>query len=72
MIRFHEVDEVPVDACRLVADRRDALAAPRGRLSLAFCEACGFIQNTAFEASRVIYGQGYEDSQAFSPRFRSS
>lgn len=40
-----------------------------GDLVLGCCTACGFIQNTAFDPSLVSYAQGYEDTQAHSPRF---
>ncbi len=40
-----------------------------GSLRLAFCEACGFVQNNAFDPLLIDYSEGYEDSQAFSQRF---
>lgn len=43
----------------------------RGTLALTACEDCGFIFNRAFDPSMPIYGEGYENSQAFSPSFNS-
>jgi len=67
---FHELDRVPVYACHLPTSREEALRVPTGSLRLGFCPSCGFIQNTAFDPRLVDYTQSYEDSQAYSPRFR--
>lgn len=67
---FHEVERVPLHCCQLIESREAALEAPTGRLRLSFCEACGFIQNDAFDPALIDYSVGYEDSQTFSPRFR--
>ena len=66
---FHEQEGVPVHSCRLVDTREEALAFPRGDLRLAFCESCGFIANTVYDASLQDYGIAYEETQGFSPRF---
>lgn len=61
--------DVPVHSCLLLDDRAAAEAFPRGALTLAFCPACGLLQNRAFDAALVDYSADYEDSQAHSPRF---
>lgn len=68
---FHEVERVPLHCCQLIESREAALRAPTGRLRLSFCDACGFIQNDAFDPAEIDYSESYEDSQAFSPRFLS-
>jgi SAM-dependent methyltransferase len=68
---FHEQESVPVHSCRLVRTREQALAFPRGKLRLAFCPACAFITNTAYDPSLQDYGISYEETQGFSPRFRT-
>ena len=68
---FYAVPEIPVHSCLMVATREEALAFPRGDLELVFCEACGFIQNAGYDASLQHYSTDYEETQAFSPRFRS-
>jgi SAM-dependent methyltransferase len=68
---FYEVERIPIHCCKLIESRREALESPTGELRLAFCDGCGFIQNNAFDPSLIDYRQSYEDSQIFSPRFRS-
>jgi SAM-dependent methyltransferase len=53
----------------LLDSREEALAFPKGDLELAFCEACGFIQNSLFDPALLDYTQDYEESQGFSPTF---
>ncbi len=67
---FYEVREIPVHSCLMVDSREKALAFPRGDLELVFCHDCGFIQNRLFDPERENYSPDYEETQAFSPRFR--
>jgi SAM-dependent methyltransferase len=46
-----------------------ALTYPKGNLELAFCRACGFIQNNVFDPAMHEYSSRYEETQGFSPRF---
>ena len=66
---FYEVERVPVHSCRLVATEDEALSFPTGRLRLAFCPACGFVTNSAFDPALQDYSLDYEETQAFSPHF---
>ena len=68
---FYRVASIPVHSCLLVETREAALAFPRGDLELGFCEACGFIQNRRFDRALLDYSVDYEETQGFSPRFRS-
>jgi SAM-dependent methyltransferase len=68
---FYSVDAVPAHSCLLMPSRQRALSYPTGRLHLAHCESCGFITNTAFDPNLLDYGQDYEETQGFSPTFRS-
>ena len=68
---FYSVDQIPVHSCLLMPTEREAIEYPKGDMRLAFCEACGFIQNSAFDASVHEYSTRYEETQAFSPRFQS-
>jgi SAM-dependent methyltransferase len=54
---------------RLLRTRAEALAFPRGSLRLGFCQACGFITNTAYDPAPQDYGDSYEETQGFSPTF---
>ncbi len=67
---FHEHRGIPVHSCRLVSSVEEALAFPRGELSLSFCGTCGFVTNTVYDASLQDYSVAYEETQGFSPRFR--
>jgi len=66
---FYEVERVPVHSNELHASREAALARPTGALRLACCEACGFVQNQAFDPAQMDYAESYEDSQGGSARF---
>lgn len=68
---FYEARNVPVNSCLLLSTRRQALSFPRSDVILGFCEACGFISNVAFDASRVNYSSVYEDQQCYSSTFNA-
>lgn len=66
---FFGEDSVPQNSCLLLDDPTTAATFPRGRLAIAFCDACGFVTNTAFEPGSAEYSQRYEETQGFSGRF---
>lgn len=66
---FHRVSGVPVANSLLLGSADEARAVATGDLELGWCDRCGFMQNVAFDASLVSYGDGYEDTQAHSARF---
>ena len=68
---FYSLASIPVHSCILVESRGESLEHPRRRMDLGFCDACGFIFNTAFDPNVHEYSQDYEDTQAFSPTFSS-
>ena len=68
---FHEQRNVPVRSVALLRTAEEARTFPRRNLELAFCGACGFVFNRAFDASVQDYSRSSEESQAFSPRFRA-
>jgi SAM-dependent methyltransferase len=68
---FHSEPDVPVNSCLLLSSASDAKDFPRGAIRLGHCTACGFISNTAFDVSNVTYAAAYEETQGFSPRFRT-
>lgn len=67
---FHRLPGIPVNSCLLVDDRQTALDFQTGDLELAFCAACGFIQNRRFDPAAVTYSTDYEETQGFSGHFR--
>jgi SAM-dependent methyltransferase len=66
---FFEESSVPTNSCLLMDDPSEASGFPRGELRVAFCDACGFVTNTAFVPGQAEYSQRYEETQGFSPRF---
>jgi SAM-dependent methyltransferase len=68
---FYELHDIPVHSCLMFDDRATALAYPRRDLVLGFCGTCGFISNIVFDPTVQSYSAGYEEQQAFSPRFRA-
>lgn len=71
MQAFHRDESVPTNSCILLTSREEALAYPRGRIELAFCPACGFISNMAFDGMLTEYSGRYEETQGFSDTFNS-
>lgn len=68
---FHRQASVPTNSCILLGSREEALAYPRGQIDLAFCSACGFISNMAFDAKLTEYSGRYEETQGFSETFNA-
>jgi SAM-dependent methyltransferase len=71
MLTFFGLIGIPVHSCRLMPTREDAVGCRRGDLQLGYCRACGFIANTAFDASVHEYSTRYEETQAFSSTFNA-
>jgi hypothetical protein len=67
---FLEIRQVPVHVGVLWPDSASALAGPRGDIRLAFCRACGFIYNRAFDDAIVDYSLEYDNALGFSPTFQ--
>ncbi len=61
--------QVPVYQNLIMKDQRSALEIPRGDLSLAVCEDCGFVFNQDFEPSMMSYGEDYNNTQSCSSLF---
>jgi SAM-dependent methyltransferase len=68
---FAELRDVPVHCNVLWPTRAEALAADLGDVVLHLCTACGMVWNAAFDADRVRYVVGYENSLHFSAVFRT-
>jgi len=71
MTVFFELRDVPTNSCILLGSLEEALAYPRGNLELAFCPACGFISNMAFDERLSEYSGRYEETQSFSETFNA-
>jgi SAM-dependent methyltransferase len=68
---FLRRERVPVHQNLVVGGQESAVATPRGDLDLAVCGACGFIFNRAFDQSKLMYGEEYDNTQSCSPSFNS-
>lgn len=67
---FYQAQNVPVSIGNLWATRREAVACRKGDVSLALCQNCGIITNTAFDPSLIDYSQAYDNSLDFSHVFQ--
>lgn len=63
-------ERLPTNSCLLLDGAREALEFPTGSMRLAFCAECGFLANLEFDRALTEYSARYEETQAFSPRFR--
>lgn len=66
---FHELKMVPTNSCILLSTRDEALAYPKGNISLGLCQHCGFISNVDFDPKLTEYSGRYEETQGFSDTF---
>jgi cyclopropane fatty-acyl-phospholipid synthase-like methyltransferase len=67
---FFELSGVPIRINFLCDTRQAALGSPRGDIRLVYCRGCGLISNAAFDAKRLEYGEGYENSLCYSAVFQ--
>lgn len=67
---IYEAVDLPVFANVLWPDRDGAIGCPKGDIRLALCRDCGFIFNMAFDPDLLAYGEHYENTLHFSPRFQ--
>lgn len=66
---FYEALNVPTNSCILLESEAEARAYPTGDVKLGFCDACGFVFNTAFDLAKTEYSGRYEETQGFSGTF---
>lgn len=71
MSGFLRKNRVPVHCVMNIHSRQEALNFSRGDIHLGFCPACGFIANMAFDPAKIGYSPDCEESQGFSPTFKS-
>ena len=68
---FLERSDCPVLANRFYDSPAEARAAARAAITLACCDGCGTIQNIRFDEHAIHYGDGYENSLHYSPKFHA-
>lgn len=67
---FHEMSQVPVHVGVLWPTESEARHCAKGDVALAYCPACGFIGNVAFDPKLVDYERSYDNALHFSPFFQ--
>jgi SAM-dependent methyltransferase len=70
LLELLQISDVPIHCNTLWPTREAARHAPKGNINLAFCTQCGHTFNRAFSPPAMKYGEEYENSLYFSPRFR--
>lgn len=66
---FYEVQNVPIHDVVLIDSYGEAVNYPRANVKLGYCQDCGFVYNTLFDASLLEYDDNYEETQGFSTTF---
>lgn len=62
---------IPVYQNLLINNFEDARQIPRGDLKILECMECGFVYNSLFDTSKVVYSNEYENTQSYSSYFNS-
>lgn len=65
----YAMDDIPVHSTINLGSREEALRFPTGNLRQAYCPACAFLGNTAYDESLQAYSAQCEESQHVSPTF---
>ena len=62
---------LPINVGVFYDNREAAIESPQGKVTLAFCQTCGFIYNREFDATKRIFEPGYEVALHHSETFRN-
>jgi len=65
-----EIEQIPVHCNLLWSTRQQARRVPRGDLRLVLCKECGHLFNASFRPELMEYGEAYENTLHYSPRFQ--
>ncbi len=68
---FFALRGMPVNVCVQWGTAEAAVGCPKGDITLAFCEGCGFVWNTSYDARLLDYSQRYENSLFFSAKYQA-
>lgn len=63
--------ELPVSVGMFYDSKLDAINAPLGKITLAFCRSCGLVFNREYDISKEIFRPGYEVALRHSEIFRN-
>jgi hypothetical protein len=67
---FADLGEIPVLCGVHWAEQSEALASPAGRMTLAYCGACAYVRNVAFEPALMVYDRTMDTNLHHSPAFQ--
>ncbi len=67
---FFEARDLPVHVGNFYDSAEEAVAAPRGDVTLTFCHGCGLVFNRRFDRNKISYEPGYEVALHHSETFR--
>ncbi|WP_310830500.1 class I SAM-dependent methyltransferase [Paenibacillus pedocola] len=62
-------EQMPVFQNILINNSEDARQLAKGDLTILQCGSCGFVYNSSFDSSKVVYGSDYENTQSHSQYF---
>jgi len=68
---FYEITNVPTNCNLLWTNKNEAVNCPKGNIKLTYCPSCSFVTNIALEPMKNQYGDRYDDSLFYSPRFQT-
>lgn len=70
LLNFFAFADLPQFCNVLWESKKTAHNCGKGDIDLTFCKDCTFIWNASFDPDKLDYGQEYENSLHFSPRFQ--
>jgi hypothetical protein len=71
LVVLADLGEIPVECGVHWADAQAALASPVGRMELAYCPACAYVRNLAFDPSVLVYDTTMDTNLHHSPAFQA-
>jgi hypothetical protein len=71
LVEFADLGEIPVLCGVHYATEDQALASPVGSMRLAYCPACAYVRNIAFQADRLVYDTTMDTNLHHSPAFQN-
>jgi hypothetical protein len=70
LVVFADLGEIPVLCGVHWAGQDEALASPVGRMALAYCRACAYVRNIAFDPALMVYDTAMDTNLHHSPAFQ--
>ncbi len=71
LVPFADLGDIPVLCGVHWADAAEAAASPVGRMVLAYCPACAYVRNVAFDPALMVYDTTMDTNLHHSPAFQA-